>query len=62
LTDVYGLGALLAELTAEGADPWLAEIVQRAVSPDVAGRYPSVRAMLDDLRAWEQGQRTAPTA
>lgn len=61
LTDVYGLGVLLGELIPEGAAPRLAEIARRASHPDPAGRYPSVGAMLDDLRQWEQGRRTAPT-
>ena len=59
-TDIYSLGAMLAELLAAAGAARPAEwraIVARACEPEPERRYPSVDALLDDL---DRYQRHAP--
>jgi eukaryotic-like serine/threonine-protein kinase len=53
--DVYALGAILADLTAEGARP-LRSIVARAKSPDAGARYADAAALAADVRRFVDGQ------
>lgn len=53
--DVYALGVLMAELIGEAADGELRAIVARARADAVEARYPTVRALAEDLRRWSEG-------
>jgi serine/threonine-protein kinase len=61
--DVFGLGRILAELSAGLAiDADLAAIIARATAADVAARYPDVPALLADLDARDQYRPVAARA
>ncbi len=52
VSDIYSLGVLLGELVGDelNAQPELAAIVGKAAAADAANRYPSVDALIEDLR------------
>ncbi len=73
-TDVFGLGAILAEvLTGQPIDlgvraglrdassfaPELVAVAERAMATDPADRYATASAFADDLLAWFEGRRVA---
>jgi eukaryotic-like serine/threonine-protein kinase len=58
--DVYSLGVMLRELCADAGgrigDGLLRAVIERAVAPDPAARYPSADALAADLADWLAGR------
>lgn len=55
LTDIFSLGRILETLLAGQADPEMAAIAAKASAQEASERYPTVTALMDDVRRYQRG-------